>query len=476
MPWKKKFALGFAALLGLVLLSLVVEHARGRWALARWKARIAAKGEPLTIAQASPPPVATNGMSLLLGVISNITIKAPFPPPSAYPGSNDLECLLKVDHWRTKPGGYMTWRTLGEQLALSEVALTNGIHALERHVHFHADLNYEVGWGLLLRHLFQLSRFMDALCASALYELRQGDVDLGVDRLEAAIHCLAIYGAEPLWVSQMVRSQKAKSVFAATWHAAHTPGLEDVHLWRLQDAWSKQDFITNVPRALSMERVILGNEFAQFRESDKSINQWPVSQAPPARSPGVTKIDLFLDTVAATPSQFRTLLYEGVYSPLWQFAWCRHDELRGSELIEERIEGARAAIREQSAVRLKRFGDAYDQADTDEWWPYWSRTPYGFLRYRVSPQKDAFYSSMHRPWMAQTLRELAVAGLALRRHQLRYQNTPAALGGLVPEFLPAVPRDFMGGTILKYELAPARPILRSAEDLFWPQEKTGSDE
>jgi hypothetical protein len=78
--------------------------------------------------------------------------------------------------------------------------------------------------------------------------------------------------------------------------------------------------------------------------------------------------------------------------------------------------------------------------------------------------------------MAQTLRELAVAGLALKRHQLRYQNMPTALEALVPEFLPAVPRDFMDGTTLKYELTSTRPILCAVGDLFWPQETTAADE
>jgi hypothetical protein len=475
MSWKKKIALGFAALLGLVFLFLLVEHFRGKWGLARWKARMAAKGEPLTIAQASPPPVPTNGMGLLIAAISNITMKVPFPPPSAYPGSNDLVCLLRRDQWATKPRGYMTWRALGEELAPCEVALANGIHALQRHVHFRADLDYEAGSGLLLPHLAHISRFINTLCASALYEVRQSNVDVGVARLEAAIHCLAVFGDEPLWVSQMARAEKTKVVFAVTWHAAHAQGLQDIHLRRLQEAWSKQDFIGGVPRAFSMEQAMLANEFVRFRESDKSVNDWLYGVAAPPPPP-VTGIDLLVRSIAATPAQLREIFHESIYSPLWKFAWSRHDELRASELIEERIDAARAAIREQSAVRLKRFGDAYDQADRDERWPYWSRTPYGFLRYRVSPQKEASYSSMHRPSMAQTLRELAVAGLALKRYQLHHENPRPTLEILVPEFVSRVPRDFMDGGALKYKLTATGVVFYSAGDVFWPDEAVGTVE
>ena len=60
----KKIGLVLAGLLAIIFLFLVVEHFRGKWGLARWKARMAAKGEPITVGAviASLPRANQNGM------------------------------------------------------------------------------------------------------------------------------------------------------------------------------------------------------------------------------------------------------------------------------------------------------------------------------------------------------------------------------------------------------------------------------
>jgi hypothetical protein len=74
LSWKRKLALGFAALLALLVLFFVVEHFRGTWGLVRWKSRMAAKGEPLTIGAAMPAPVPANedGMPALLSAAAQV--------------------------------------------------------------------------------------------------------------------------------------------------------------------------------------------------------------------------------------------------------------------------------------------------------------------------------------------------------------------------------------------------------------------
>ena len=87
---------------------------------------------------------------------------------------------------------------------------------------------------------------------------------------------------------------------------------------------------------------------------------------------------------------------------------------------------------------------------------------------------------MKKAFVAQTLRELAIAGLALKRYELRYGKPAPSLEALVPEFLPAVPRDFMDGTALKYSPTNATMKLHSVgidlrddagdlKSLVWPQ-------
>ena len=53
-----------------------------------------------------------------------------------------------------------------------------------------------------------------------------------------------------------------------------------------------------------------------------------------------------------------------------------------------------------------------------------------------------------------TLHQLVVTAIALKRHELRHSKLPVTLNALVPDFLPAAPRDFMDGQSLRYRLNP----------------------
>src|SRR5205823_13073564 len=50
-----------------------------------------------------------------------------------------------------------------------------------------------------------------------------------------------------------------------------------------------------------------------------------------------------------------------------------------------------------------------------------------------------------RAFEAQTQAQLVTTAIALKRYQLRHRKLPPDLSALVPEFLPALPRDPMNG-------------------------------
>ena len=54
----------------------------------------------------------------------------------------------------------------------------------------------------------------------------------------------------------------------------------------------------------------------------------------------------------------------------------------------------------------------------------------------------------------ETVRRLTFTAIALHRHRLKHGKFPESLGALVPEFLVEVPRDFMDGQPLRYQLPP----------------------
>src|SRR5262245_28151029 len=103
MTWKKKTVLGFLALFALIFIFLVEEHFRGAWALSRWKARMAAKGEPTTIGQAIPVPSGKeNAMPKLSAAalgLSSLPWKTHIPPPMMYASSGKVVVITRVAEW-----------------------------------------------------------------------------------------------------------------------------------------------------------------------------------------------------------------------------------------------------------------------------------------------------------------------------------------------------------------------------------------
>ena len=61
---------------------------------------------------------------------------------------------------------------------------------------------------------------------------------------------------------------------------------------------------------------------------------------------------------------------------------------------------------------------------------------------------------IRRSLLAQTQRQMALIAVAIERYRLKKGHIPSELSALVPEYLPALPRDGMDGKTLRYRLAP----------------------
>jgi len=63
-----------------------------------------------------------------------------------------------------------------------------------------------------------------------------------------------------------------------------------------------------------------------------------------------------------------------------------------------------------------------------------------------------FMRASERAVQTETERQMTLAAITLKRFQLRHGQLPPSLEALVPEFLPAVPYDYMGAKALGYRL------------------------
>ena len=148
------------------------------------------------------------------------------------------------------------------------------------------------------------------------------------------------------------------------------------------------------------------------------------------------------------------------YSPIWKFAWSYQDEVRYAKKVERGLNAWDTAVGAQSAAPLRPIADGEFRyvVDID---PVLDKNIFADFRYVLSPMAARFFPAMKRAFATQTLRELAIAAIALKRYELREGKSATTLDQLVPGFLKQLPHDFMDGKILRYKLTADGPLLYS---------------
>jgi hypothetical protein len=138
-------------------------------------------------------------------------------------------------------------------------------------------------------------------------------------------------------------------------------------------------------------------------------------------------------------------LKEQMYCRIWRFAWLDQDERRYLERTFGLIKSARQAARERSYPRTQ-LELEHVAAERPQ------KSFYNKLRY---PQPYSIYALSRVPLrgiQAETEKSLTICAIALKRAWLRDKHYPLNLESLAPEFVSAVPIDYMDGKPIKYRL------------------------
>jgi len=141
----------------------------------------------------------------------------------------------------------------------------------------------------------------------------------------------------------------------------------------------------------------------------------------------------------------------------WRVAWSHSDQLGMLKGIQIQIETFRSVQTNQTfssalslyKTRMADIGLLTATKDDDGW----SLIVDGSgLQTMFSSSIPALSKLLHKVMVTEALKQLTVTAIALKRHQLRHGNLPPDLAALVPEFLPAVPRDPVNAQPLHYKL------------------------
>jgi len=445
---------GIAVFTLLPVLFLLEEHCRGKWAVERWKTRMAARGEKFEIERLVPPSPddRDNGLPpLLLAVdqLSSSGLDAVIPPSTRFVAPGKVLLNVEQSQWRSvssskKAENNVTWSILGEELNKIRGPL-NDVRAALKKPRLDAHLNYDAGFFLLLPHLGRLKRTATYLSGDSLNELHDGNLEKALEDLEALLSLGRCQQDELLPISQLVRITIAQISVASTWQALHASGWTDSYLIRLQSAWQSIEFIGAMGRSLEMERAMAVRTYANARRSARDCDAI-LTGLYLGTGPSPVSIKSLSELVDYIGNHFPDLCRKTVYAPLWQFAWSYPDELNYLQTFQGLIEAARQGATQKSGVPAAAFSKQLESK-------VGRLNYYNHMRFALSSEAATSLSRcLNKSVGCETLQHLVLTAIALQRYELRYQKTASDLLALVPEFLPELPTDYMNGRPLHYQV------------------------
>jgi hypothetical protein len=451
-----RILLGFLATLILLALLLKIfcteENWRGRRALAHCERELRARGEKLDLATFVPPlvPDAENfAMAPLLAPLAKASQqeldRKPKPPGSPLerldkvslhpgrrfeptPGSGDYKMGKPTDlvarqrylqkdpqqnsavNQREAARAVLGWLTRWSP-ELEEFSIA----ANRPYARFPID--YSKGFAVPVAHLMCLLRFAQVYHLRAIAALEAGDTasalrDLKtLDRMQAAIR------SEPLLISYLVRIAIIELLMQAVWECSVEHFWNEDQLREIQAMLARTDLIADYARVVRGERAIGNTMYEKFRASRLGIGSiiseyfsWP-----------------------ETPRQFSIFAFSPNEAVMCQNQasserWVQDYVLPVMDASAHRIYPAR----QKEAVRVN------DEIKS---------TPYNVLSKLTARGTD---SLPIRAGATQVAIDEAVVACALERFRLRTGQFPNALDALVPDYLPAIPHDVIGGAPLRY--------------------------
>lgn len=211
-----------------------------------------------------------------------------------------------------------------------------------------------------------------------------------------------------------------------------------------QSEWQRCDFVKDMGFAMEMERAMTLDFYSQIRQSKQKLN---------------FVIGQHLKTEEMSDGAFGKLPTHGfvlnwLHLPVWRIAWLAQDELASLEQWDFMIEHERIA-RTNGWAALAAIGDepklhwrlAPEAKDSLGW--------YDRMRFLFASENFSITDVLvRRALERQTEQQMAVTVLGIRRYKLRNGRLPIALSELIPDYLAAMPHDFMDGKALRYRIRP----------------------
>jgi hypothetical protein len=421
-----------------VLLALLGTGSRNRSSLQSYQAELRARGEKFTFEdlERSRSTNVNTSMAALSNAVSMLGI------PQFSPGNIEVRKYVSPGCarlcWKGPSPGWTsntvsdvapTWAQLAEQITAAQPALSDLREALR-------DPRTSSGPCTNLMkgppsNFVAVRKAAQWLVSAALNAARQGHTEEALQDLEAIASLAQLDREEYTLVAQAIRVAVAGLGLGASWEVLQAPGWTDPQLERLQKAWEAVHPVEAIESAFVGYRAYAG-------ELDTL-----------ARKSGLRQTAPFTGISLSPKGSAQGMLADYLWFPIYRLTSINSDALFHLKLTEETVTGLRMVEAHRP------WKEAKQHLDQPGAWIKQEDTFPGKFRYWISltsfPNTQRITSNAVR---AETERQMTLAAIAAKRHQLRHGALPPSLEALTPELLPAVPYDPMSGKTLCYRLKP----------------------
>lgn len=451
--WPKRLAKALLLLMTLLVAFLVFERVRGQLGLASYKKKLLAQGEKLSPRDFTQTfAEAYNGAPTVIAAIERLksgTVLPANPPPrmNILPSGRAL-IGFREPEW-VEVGTYRDGEWVNEkvtnrwdQLALdlrTNAAVFAEIRAALGQPVLNNQLDLAEGSKLKFTYLAPVKSLANWLGSGAQLALHQRNNQEVLDYLLPEIRVSRLLAEDRIVISELVRFAISAIARADSWEALQSEGWSDQDLAQIQAAWAQQDFIQGFAHSMEGERVFCDVSCETLRRSnddtyDSIFTDWGQfltgGDEPSSEGFGSRMLEIW---------------NRQIYCRLWRFAWSHQSQRRTLVDLTFLVNQARAAVTNRSYGPIQTAIET-QLTETER------RNFYDGWRFPEPDSFSALARAISRAMKAETDRSLTLCGIALKRHFLRHGKYPASLEALVPEFLPAVPIDYMDGKPIKYQL------------------------
>jgi hypothetical protein len=460
MSRRRKILLLLGVVVVAVIFISVIRHYQLHAAVNAYIAELKAKGEPMELAQVMPPPVPPEQNSadtfrqaaalidadqslLATNSCSGMTMVSP---------GKAMICSQQPDI-----RGYNatnTWTEVTAAVAENEKSFALLQQIIDK-PDFDFQLKYDCGivdLDFTNLNLAPLRIAAMRLETATLCDLHRADTASAVRNLRAMLALVKAARNERFVISEHNRFSITQIAMIGTWEILHSPDVTDEQLAELQRAWTSVEFIRADEDALAVERVSGEITLAKWRSSNSGLRQFFDLGRRPREIMGL-------------PSQNETFAAKAMTTTkifMWRFWWSYPDELRYLKGYEVLLNAARLARTNgsfQSALQYQNAqleGLGISKLDDEFWMFYSEKADFHWIFSETVKMSDRI---IRRVMCAETVREIVVTAIALKRYQLKHGNYPADLNLLVPELISAIPHDPVDGRPLRYRLNPDGTFL-----------------